>query len=202
MRIKAGGNVADIATSGTGAWAVVIEGLDSSHEPISATIATNGATVSDPTTEEFLRVDRAYVTSVGTGGVNAGAIVIETTGGVTLNSIEALEGQSQICAFTVPAGQTAYILGANISLIDTIGAGTTQHLAHYRLRTRLLVDGAYQSWRTKFDTGLDTNGSNQAHIPELVAGDIPEKTDVKLECYTHASAAESDARLYVVFVSG
>jgi hypothetical protein len=200
VRIKAGGNVADILTTGTGAWGVFVAGVDANHLPISEEIITKGATVSEITANSYFRVDRAYVTGVGTNEDNVGAVTIENTSAVVMNTIAAGEGQTQICAFTVEAGYTAYVIGVALSLIDTQGAGTIQHLAHFRIRGREFVEGAYHAWRTRYDEGLDTDGTSAISHPLLIAERFTEKSDVKMEVFTHAAAAQADARMYVVQV--
>lgn len=113
LRIRAGGNPQDDSTLGgaTGALAVVVEGLDTNFNEITATIATLGALASAPTVALFRRVNRAYVTDVGTyGGANVGNIEIETVpGGILQAVIVADKGQTQQSIYSVPAGKTAFI---------------------------------------------------------------------------------------------
>lgn len=113
LRIRAGGNPQDDSTLGgaTGALAVVVEGLDTNFNEITETIATLGALASLPTVALFRRVNRAYVTDVGTyGGANVGPIEIETAPGAILQAvIVAAKGQTQQAIYTVPAGKTGFI---------------------------------------------------------------------------------------------
>ena len=85
--------------------------MDANWEATSETIATNGSSASSPTTETFIRINRAYVLDVGTyTGANTGDITIENgSGGTDLVVIEAEKGQTQSTAYTVPAGKTAYL---------------------------------------------------------------------------------------------
>ena len=111
VRIKAGGDSND-DSSGTGARAITVEGLDENWAVATENITTNGASASTATTTTFTRVFRAYVTDVGTYGVaNTGNVVIENgSGGTDLVTIEAGLGQTQTSAYTVPAGKTAYLI--------------------------------------------------------------------------------------------
>jgi hypothetical protein len=113
LRIRAGGNPQDDSTLGgaTGALAVVIEGLDTNYLPITATLATLGPLASAPTGVSFIRVNRAYVTDVGSyGGTNVGDIEIETVpGGILQAFITASQGQTQQAIYTVGAGMTGYL---------------------------------------------------------------------------------------------
>lgn len=200
VRIAAGGNAAD-AAAGTGAQSVVVFGLDANYEPITTTLTPNGISASTASTEQFLRVDRAFVTTVGSGGVNAGNIVIEQSGGTKMNQIQAGEGQTQLCALTVPAGSSVVVVGATFSIADTPGAGTNQHIAHVRGRIRMYDESSndnYQSWRTAFNVNLDTDGTSAMYAQQPLGVELPEKTDMVVEVYTHAAAAEVDGRLFIV----
>lgn len=201
IRIKAGGNAADTA-AGTGAQAVVVVGLDANYNEITDTLVTAGASASSATTNTYLRVTRAYVTTVGSGETNAAAITIEAvTGGSTQAIIPASGGQTQQIMYTVPAGKRAYVKGIRLSLIDSPGAGTTQHLGHFKGKIRLYDTGSnnnYQSWRTVFDYGLDTDGSNDLVINSDIPVVLPAKTDVTVTVYTHSAGGEADCRLIIV----
>ncbi len=117
VRIKAGGNVADVA-GGAGALSVVVQGIDTNGDEIIETIATAGASASSLTTALFWRIHRAWVSGVGAYGVaNTDDIVIENgTGGTDLIKIDAGEGQSQFAGFTIPANHTGYLLSLNITV--------------------------------------------------------------------------------------
>lgn len=110
VRIKAGGNAADDA-SGAGAREITLEGLDENWDQITETITTAGASASSVTTNQFIRVTRAYCSSVGTyTGNNTGEIVIENgTGGTDLLGIEAGIGASETSEYSIPAGWHGFI---------------------------------------------------------------------------------------------
>lgn len=203
VRIRAGGNAADDA-AGTGARAVLVSGLNGNYEETSEVLATAGASASDWSTNTYIRMNRGFVTSVGSGGENAGAIYIEEEGGsATQVHIQAGEGQSQQLSYTVPAAKYAFILGGQFSVVDQEGAGTIQHLAHIRGRVRAYDTNShnnYQSWRTAFDVGLDTDGSGVSSFAQQTTAPLPPRADIMVEAYTHAANAEVDARLYIVLV--
>ena len=117
VRIKAGGNPADVA-GGAGALGVTIEGIDDSGNDASETIATAGASASALSDTLFFRVHRSFVSGVGTyGDANTGDIVIENgSGGTDLIKIASDEGQTQFAGFTIPLGYRAYLLGALITV--------------------------------------------------------------------------------------
>lgn len=203
IRVKAGGNAADTA-AGAGAQAVVIQGLNADYEEVTDTLITAGALVSNVSTNSYLRLDRAYVTNVGATGYNTAAITLEAvTGGTTQNVIGAAEGQTQLCAFTVPAGFTAYIVGETFSIADLIGAGNTQHVAQVRIQKRLYLTTSTNnlgSWRTFYDVNLDTDGTCVSDELVSLSEAFPEKTDVRVQAYSHTANSQITGRLYVVYV--
>ena len=89
----------------TGALTLTIEGLDANYLEVSETIAMDGTTPS-ATTQTFLRVNRAYIATAGTGQTNAGHITI-TVGGDAQAYVEASEGQTHQTHYTVPADHTS-----------------------------------------------------------------------------------------------
>jgi len=117
VRVKAGGNAADTA-AGAGARGITIEGLDETGAEASETVATAGASASSATSTTFIRVNRFYVSAVGTYGVaNTAIVTLENGGGGTdLGIIGVEEGQSQTCHYTIPLAKTGYLLGATLSV--------------------------------------------------------------------------------------
>ena len=113
VRIKAGGNAADTA-AGLGARSIAVSGLDSNWNVATETIATAGGSASSATSTSFIRVNRAWVTDVGTyHGSNTGPIVVEnSSGGTDLVQIGAGLGQTEIAVYTIPAGYTGWLRGA------------------------------------------------------------------------------------------
>jgi len=110
VRVRAGGDAADSAR-GSGARAVMIEGLDQNWTEASEAVTLAGSRAGAPTQTRFIRVYRVYVTDVGTyGGNNIGNINIESTSSLdTLSRIAAGIGQSQMAIYTIPAGKTGYL---------------------------------------------------------------------------------------------
>lgn len=116
VRVKAG-NAADTA-AGAGCREVTVTGIDSTLAEVSEAMATAGLSASSPTTATFWRVYRAYCSASGDyGKANTAAVVIENSGGGTdLISIAVEEGQSQYGGFTVPTGQTAYVMSIELTV--------------------------------------------------------------------------------------
>jgi len=102
-------DAADTST-GTGARTVFIGGLDSDYNMQSEIVTMKGATPVE-TVNKYLRVYGAKVITVGSGRVNAGNITVaDVSTSNVLAYIEAGEGKSLQCVWTVPAGKTAIVL--------------------------------------------------------------------------------------------
>lgn len=121
FRVAAGGDETD-TVAGAGARKVVVEGLDADGNMYAEELALAGESASAYTDADFWRVQRAYISEVGTyGGMGADAIVIEDETGDDHLSIAATEGQSNFGAFSVPAGYAC-----NISRIELVVQGTRE----------------------------------------------------------------------------
>ena len=124
LRIKAGGDANDTAV-GAGARQVTLIGLDQNFNEITETLATAGASASSSTTQTFTRLYRIFVSESGTyasatAGSHAGSIVIENgSGGTDWGSISVTDfpkSQSEIGAFSAPAGSTGFVKLRNLSV--------------------------------------------------------------------------------------
>lgn len=96
--------------AGTGARTVRLTGLDANWRIYAETVTLNGTTPV-VTTGTFRRVHTASVISAGSGGVNAGTITARqstTTSAVFLVMAVGIN-QTNVGAYTVPAGYTAYL---------------------------------------------------------------------------------------------
>ena len=153
LRVKAG-NALDTA-AGVGAREITIEGLDASGALQTASIATAGAVASANFTGTWLRVFRAYVSASGTyanvtSGSHAANIVIETSGGVTWLTIDSTaipKSQSQIGAYTVPLGYTAYL----IDYVITMDTGKTVDFTFFKRENILETVAPYSAMRLIFE---------------------------------------------------
>ena len=105
---------------GTGANSIIIQGLDENYDEIEETVLLNGQT-QVATQNSYLRVYRAFVTLAGTGGTAGGIIYVGSsgaTGGVPNTTVYAnlsFGNQTQIAAYTVPAGYTLYLDDINFT---------------------------------------------------------------------------------------
>jgi hypothetical protein len=108
-------DAADASPSGTGARTVRITGLNGSFNEVSETIVLNGQTAVN-TVNSYLYVNGLTVTSVGSGGANAGDINVGTgtvTAGVpaVLYDMIAIGYNNRTTGhYCVPAGYTAFLV--------------------------------------------------------------------------------------------
>lgn len=94
-------SAADVSPS-TGAWTVLLDGLDANYERITEEVSLNGLTPV-VSTASFLRLNLVRITGLcGTDGSNAGAITA-TIGGNVQAYIAAGQGRSQMAHYTVEA---------------------------------------------------------------------------------------------------
>ena len=132
-------SVADVNTSGTGAWTVEIYGLDKDFNPLRETIALNGQT-KITTVNSFRRVFEVVVQSAGAGNANAGDIYIYKTGtggtitvGVpgTLTGVAAkmlAAGNYGLSGlYTIPNGKKMALIGLGITCRAQPGTLYLQH---------------------------------------------------------------------------
>ena len=148
-------------SAGTGARTVRVYGLNSDYEEIIVDMTMNGQTGVTIGTD-LIRVHRAYVLTVGTGGVNAGNIWIGSgtiTAGVPANkyaSISASMGQTLMAIYTIPIALpdgTKINGGQVVRWYATIGAAQSAY-ATVALQTR--ETGG--SWRTRRANGIGEGG--------------------------------------------
>ena len=123
LRIKSGGNANDTA-AGTGAREITIVGLNAAGYEITETLATAGASASQPTQQTFIRLYRAYVSKSGTyasqtAGSHSAAIVIENAAGgtdwATIFDTTFPRAQTQIAVYSIPKNRSIIITDMNIS---------------------------------------------------------------------------------------
>ena len=107
IRIKAGGNVGDIA-GGAGAEAITVYGVDGNWNLVSEIIVTNGANVSLLSTNDYLYVYRAHITNSG-AVFNIDDIVIENVSAVVMATITDNYGQTERAVFPVFAGYELHL---------------------------------------------------------------------------------------------
>lgn len=197
VRVKAGGNAADDA-AGNGAREVTVEGLDENWALATEAKATAGASASASTTTTFMRVFRAWVSSQGVyGAANTAAITVENTAGTAdLISIATEEGQSQFCAYTIPASKTGHVLGiwANVD-------AQANKAANLRVFSRDDADDAtapLQAKRIKYHA--DGVVGQHRYQPESPAFVFDEKTDLWIEAFGDGAITQVSAGMEILLI--
>jgi len=108
-------DAADASPSGTGARSVLITGINANYDQVSETVVLSGQTAVN-TVNSYLYVNGLTVTSVGSGGANAGDINVGTgtvTAGVpaVLYDMIAIGYNNRTTGhYCVPAGYTGYLV--------------------------------------------------------------------------------------------
>lgn len=168
--------------TGTGARTILIQGLDEDYNEIEETIALNGQT-QVVTQLSYLRVYRSFVTLAGSNEGTSGVIYIGSsgaTGGVPNTTVYAsisIGNQTQIAAYTVPAGYTLYIDEINF----TAAVSQAQKLVHCKFNSRTHGSNVF---RTRFVQVLQSNQLIQSFkYPQGFA----EKTDLECRVSTDTS---------------
>ena len=168
--------------TGTGARTILIQGLDENYNEIEETITLNGQT--QVTTQlSYLRIYRSFVTLAGSNQGTSGVIYMGSsgsTGGVPNSSVYAsisIGNQTQIAAYTVPAGYTLYVDEINF----TAAVSQSNKLVHCKFNSR---DYESNVFRTRFVQVIQSNQLIQSFkYPQGFA----EKTDLECRVSTDTS---------------
>lgn len=115
----------DINTSGTGAWSIIIYGVNANFEAVTEVVNLNGTTPV-VTTNSYRGINSMAIYLAGTSGQNAGNInATATTGGTTQGQIPIGEGSTQQAFFFTQANHSVLIdsLLINATRLDDGGGG-------------------------------------------------------------------------------
>lgn len=181
IQMKVSSSNANDTSSGTGARTVYISGLDASHSTVSETVTLNGQTAV-LTTNYYLHINEAYVSSAGSGNSAAGDIYIGdgiVTAGVpaTVYDIIAFDYNKRVTgSYTVPAGYTAYLEQGLFSTGSSSG-GTS-------VTGRLMTRGTNNIRLTAAIVTLNNGAADYAFEYPIV---IPEKTTVEAQALASAN---------------
>lgn len=161
---------------GTGAWTLVVEGLDSNYVEIIEAITMTGTTPAASSGSDWFRVNRAYVGTLdgtaasGTNQANVGDITV-SIGGAAQAFVEANESQTHQCMYTVPATDYLIVEQYRWTLGRMSGATDCQVSGEIQLFGQ-------NTWRYISDV--------YGFGPEVYANDdgvtvIPPKTEVRMQ---------------------
>lgn len=158
---------ANDTAAGTGARTVMLTGLNASHVEVVQILTLNGLTpVAIPT--NLYRINANIVATAGSIGTNDGTVTVRDAGGGTTRAVmDAGYGLLRQSQFTVPAGETLFILTATHS----INKPTTTRDATVAFYFRA------QGGAALLFLEISVNGQPLI-IPVVPPAKIPEKTDI------------------------
>jgi len=167
---------------GTGARTVTIEGYTTGYVAATDTVTLNGVGSVD-TTVLFLRVDRAYVATAGSGETNAGLISIKDNADtVVLAEIVIGRGQTQMAMKTVATGKTFFMTQSWVS-----------ESANKKVRARIYyIDRSVSNgaWRLKDELVANLGDSNHNYeLPLVFVGPM----DIQIRGYAATPSADVNA---------
>lgn len=172
--------IALTATSSAGATdsavAMTVQGLDADYNELSENIVLSGAGTAT-TTQQFLRVNRAFVT----GSKGLTGTVSFANDGTTYATVNS-DNQTLMALWTVPAGYTAYVLQTDVTVLTE----TNNKFGTVRFVTRL--PGSV--FRTQDMFSVQNSDITRTYSIPLP---VPEKTDIEFR----AIGSSANAALHV-----
>jgi len=163
----------------TGALTMQVYGLDTNWEEQTETVILNGTTVVN-LSNNYIRLYRAIVLTAGSNNTNIGDISV-SGGGDTGIFIAADDGQTQQTIYTIPNEKTGYFLKGYVGTSDDDKNGES---ASFKWKSKA-NNGVNGAWATKGQIGLVTIGSSWWQYEYgAPAGPLPEKTDIRLDCFS------------------
>lgn len=170
-------------SAGTGARTITVNGLDANYVEQSESVILNGLTAV-ALTKTYLRINSAFITSAGTGKINAGTISVRDTGAGTTRCIIPIGyGASRQSVYTVPAGNTLTELSLFAS-INRSGGGAVRYAT-----VAIYIGNPLGFYRLPLEFSVSSNTPYRHDgNPGIV---IPEKSDFAIRC-TNVTANGTD----------
>lgn len=192
VALEAISSSANDTAAGTGARTVVVSGLDSNWNSVTAVITLAGTGASAATAQTFLRVNAFRALTCGSGETNVGDITLRVAGaGATQAFMRAGDGQCLRSVLSVPAGFTGLLLDAFVAIIRPGG----NEFCEVQLKARTLPG----PWVTRNVFSVHSGGQSTFNIAPRVLGSLPEKSDVRFTV-TQVSADNTDANATMIIV--
>lgn len=188
------------SSTGTRARKVTIEGLDSLFNEQTEQVTLSGSTAVQ-TTSSFIRINRLYVSDVGTyGTTNQGAIRLASSSGFSsgsvLGHIPATFSQSQQVIYTVPNGKTGYFTKLFVAA-ETAKAVSFRELIRLDADITSSAAGEMKPFRiiAEEDGVVAPANVDEVGTYEL----IPSKTDFVMEVTQDGAGSSATAAGFVNF---
>ena len=187
------------ANASTGAKTVTVEGVDENYAVQTVTVNMNGQTqVQLGDASGWLRINRIFVATSGSGGTAAGTIYVANSGGssgvptgITYGHIVQGENQSQLAVYTVPAGFTLYV--DDVTFTAAIAIANKNVTAKFVTR-----DFGSNTFRTRF---IQTLQSNLLVLPLRYPLALAEKTDIECRAFSDTTNVEVGASFQGVLIA-
>lgn len=170
----------DVA-AGSGARVISVLGLDENFNEVTEEVTLNGTTAV-ALSNSYLRIFRAYVKESGTyatqlAGSHAGDITIRETGGgdawcVINGSSSFPKGQTQIGAYTIPAGKIGYVSSLSI----TSESSKPADILFFQRQNADDVAEPYDAMRLQIE--FDGVVGSFSPVWKVPIGPFPAKTDI------------------------
>ena len=173
---------ADKEPAGTGAYTIIIYGLDGNFNEVNETVTLNGAGIVALTEHTYRRVYRAIILTAGSSGSNVGNIVVRiASAGASAAYIATADGQTQQAIYTIPEGKTGFFIKGYVGVsAGGVGASNESAIFQWKLRANNGVAGA---WQVNGQIECTTRGSSWWQYKYgIPAGPISEMSDIKIEC--------------------
>lgn len=195
---------ANDTSAGTGARTVEIQGLDANFNLQTQTVSMNGTTAA-AITGTWMRVFRAKVTESGTyatqsAGSHAGTLTIRvasagaTWATIGLTTASFPMGQTEIGAYTIPAGKTGYLLSKHVS----IESSKTPNVLWFQRDNADDVSAPYDTMRLfERHVGAADEISYNPHAPIVT---LSEKTDIGCMAYVSTGTAAVSIDFQILLV--
>ena len=181
---------------GTGAWSIIVYGVDENYETQTEVVVLNG-TSAVTTSNSWLGVNRVAIYLAGTGGENAGAITLSrTTGGSVQAHVPATEGSTQQALFFVPS-KANFLMDWLLINIAKVGAGTLPVVTTKCFVTSLVSGAKYEVFRHVIDTAIENTVELRPSQPFIVG----EKSLVEFQMTTDKDNTVASVRFSGVTVN-
>lgn len=178
------------AAAGTGARTVYVDGLLAGYVPGSETATLNG-TNAVTLTNQYLRINKLYVLTVGSGGKSAGTISVKQSSTV-IGSIETGLGESRTAVYTTPAGVTGWVVSLAASIGLTTAASTANVILH-------IAPAASLVWQEKTQLMLNASATSSIQRKFVVPFDVPPKSDIRISAATGQDNTDVGAQFELLF---
>ena len=173
-------STASDTSTGTGARAVRLIGLDANFDELEETVSLAGTSTA-VSTNSFVRMNRAYLVDVGAyadldSGGNAGTITINSSGGDAVAAISVSggvgAGQTNLARFTSPAGLFMYVNSVFIS----VDSNQAADIAMWLREDADTVSAPFSPRRLQIQ--MDGLAGVEFWNPDTALGPFPPKSDI------------------------